>query len=195
MPRSNPFGPVSQDALNELDDLDFIRLLWMRKLKTEELIQKQHPNSQQPIRARNLSKLSQSSFTVSEGRKMSMGKSMKPLYSTESPNPLQSAELFKILPCKGQLIPGDSQEITIRFTYTQVGCHKWFVLLRIYPDIFIWIDLLARTISNDQPAIQFMNDKKFNLHPISISNMDPPTQVSTLNNNISIKAVVFSRFF
>ena len=52
------------------------------------------------------------------------------------------------------------------------------VLLRIYPAIFVWLELKGRTLSPKQPSLQLMYKDEMIFHPVGLSDLDPPIQVS-----------------
>lgn len=92
-------------------------------------------------------------------------------------NSTKDLGLFEISPTNGTLKSKESQVITIKYSYTSPGPHEISVLLRVFPAIFIWLELRGRTLDVNQPHLQLMNKRQMKLHPISLSDIDPPVQV------------------
>lgn len=92
-------------------------------------------------------------------------------------NSIKDLNLFDISPTNGSLKSKESQVITIKYSFAALGVHEVSVLLRIFPAIYIWLDLRGRTLDEHQSYIQLMNKDQMNLHPIALSDIDPPIQV------------------
>ncbi|CAL8100937.1 unnamed protein product [Orchesella dallaii] len=97
-------------------------------------------------------------------------------------NTRKDLSFFEITPTSGSLKSKESQVISIKYSFGTIGVHQVSVLLRIFPAIFVWIDLTGRTLDVHQPHIQLMNKKHMSLHPVCLSDMDPPVQMFWLYN-------------
>lgn len=99
-------------------------------------------------------------------------------------NSLKDLTHFEVTPASGSLKPKESQAISFKHLYTSVGIHEVSFLLRVYPNVFVWLDLKARTLDTNQPILQFMHRSYMTFHPVALSDLDPPVQV---NLPISVK--------
>lgn len=93
-------------------------------------------------------------------------------------NSLKDLSLFEITPTSGSLKSKESHTITLKYSYTTKGTHEVSVLLRIFPGIFVWLDLFGKTLDEHEPFLQMSNQKQMVLHPVLLSDMDPPIQVN-----------------
>lgn len=119
-----------------------------------------------------LAKLWASKFSVGNGNESNS--------KSGTLNSRSDMELFHISQTKGCIDNKDSKVLTFTYNFEKVGYHKMTVLLRIYPAIFIWIDLSGRTLDLDQPYLQPMYKHHLTLHPVSAADLDPPVQVYIL---------------
>ena len=73
-----------------------------------------------------------------------------------------------------------SVKLSLKFPDME-GIFRMPVLLRIYPAIFVWIDLEGVCLGPMQPGFQLMYPKEMVFHPISLNDIDPPIQVMSFS--------------
>lgn len=116
----------------------------------------------------------------------------KPTYRNRSPAPRgeegkgkksvkcninPDSDMFKISPVRGVIKGKEVTTLTFEYNFGRPGSHQMSVLLRVYPSIFIWLELTSQTLDVDEPYIQLMEHKVMLFKPMSVSDLDPPMQV------------------
>lgn len=94
-------------------------------------------------------------------------------------NSLKDLTHFEVSPASGSLKSKESAPISFKHSYSSVGLHEVSFLLRVYPNVFVWLDLKGRTLDTNQPILQLMHKSFMTFHPVALSDLDPPVQVNS----------------
>jgi hypothetical protein len=155
------------------DNLDVVSHIWTHKLMQKasdqeetDSLERQHSKSDATVKK----------TTMSPGGLLP-GSGPKRNSRCSILNSQESAKLFNISVTNGSLSKDETQVLTFQYKFETPGEHKYCVLLRVYPCIFVWIDLIGKTLESYQPNLELMHGQFIDLHPVSVSDLDPPLQV------------------
>ena len=68
------------------------------------------------------------------------------------------------------------------YSHRNVGEHEVQVLFRVYPGIFLWLELKGMTLPLNYAFVQHMHKEEMMLHPVTLADIDPPIQLFWMYN-------------